>query len=304
MTVASHAVLGCVLLACRLPACTAVDHDPITAGDLAAALPAFARLPADAPIVPAPAPGVRRTLRSFELASLARNYSLDLASTPELCFEWPMESLHPDRLLDAMRSALPYPQTTIEILRTSLQPVPRGRIEFRREDLGTPASPAVRAAVVWRGSVVYGANRRFSIWARVLVSSRLPRIVATQTLPRGKIVTPAEVRLEFADAFPGPGDAARSLDQVSGRVSLRTIDAGTEIHLSQLVIPAEINRGDLVEVEVRSGATRLVFAARSESQGRSGQTIALRNLSSNKVFQARVDGKGKAFLDAGAVHGN
>jgi flagella basal body P-ring formation protein FlgA len=304
MTAASNAVLGCLLLACRLPACTAVDHDPITAGDLAAALPAFANLPADAPIVPAPAPGVRRTLRSFELASLARSYSLALASAEDVCFEWPMESLQPDRLLDAMRSALPYPQTSIEILRTSLQPVPRGRIEFRREDLGTPASPAVRAPVVWRGNVVYGANRRFSIWARVLVSSRLPRIVATQTLPPGRIITPAQVRLEFADVFPGPGDGARSLDQVSGRVPLGTIDAGAEIHLRQLLLPAEINRGDLVQVEVRSGSTRLAFAARSESQGRSGQTVALRNLSSNKVFQARVDGKGKAFVDAGAVHGN
>ena len=37
---------------------------------------------------------------------------------------------------------------------------------------------------------------------------------------------------------------------------------------------------------------------------RSGELVALRKLSSNKVFQARVDGRGKASVDAGAVPGN
>jgi flagella basal body P-ring formation protein FlgA len=291
------------VLAAPADPCAAAAHDPITAGDLAALLPAFGLLPPDAPIAPAPAPGARRVLRSFELRSLARSYSLDLASPEDLCFEWPMEPLDRDRLLEAMRSALPYPETHIEILNTSLQPVPRGRIEFRREDLGTPAA-GLRAPAIWRGNVVYGANGRFSIWARVLVSARLPRIVAVETLRRGKPIAPADVRVEYSESFPVPGDLTAGIDQVSGRIPARTIAAGSEIHLSQLLAAADINRGDLVEVEVRSGSTRLAFAARSESQGRSGEHIALRNLSSNRVFQARVDGRGKASVDAGAVPGN
>jgi flagella basal body P-ring formation protein FlgA len=205
--------------------------------------------------------------------------------------------------MEAMRSALPYPETHIEILNTSLQPVPQGRIEFRREDLGTPAA-GMRAPAIWRGSVEYGANGRFSIWARVLVSARLPRIVAVETLRRGKPIEPADVRLEYSDSFPLPGDFAAGINQVSGRIPARTITTGSEVHLSQLLATADINRGDLVEVEVRSGGTRLAFAARSESQGRSGELVALRNLSSNKVFQARVDGRGKASVDAGALPGN
>jgi flagella basal body P-ring formation protein FlgA len=291
------------VLAAPAPPCAAAAHDPITAGDLAALLPAFEPLPPDAPIAPAPVPGARRVLRSFELRSLARSYSLDLASPEDVCFEWPMETLDRERLLEAMRSALPYPETHIEILNTSLQPVPQGRIEFRREDLGTPAA-AVRAPAIWRGNVVYGGNGRFSIWARVLVSARLPRIVAAETLRRGKPIAPANVRVEYSESFPVPGDRAGGIDQVSGRIPARTIAAGSEIHLSQLLAAADINRGDLVEVEVRSGSTRLAFAARSESQGRSGELVALRNLSSNKVFQARVDGRRKASVDAGAVLGN
>jgi flagella basal body P-ring formation protein FlgA len=300
----SLAVL-CSLPALAAPAapCAAAAHDPITAGDLAALVPAFEPLPPDAPIAPAPAPGARRAIRSFELRSLAKSYSLELASFDDLCFEWPMEPLNRDRLLEAMRSALPYPETHIEILNTSLQPVPRGRIEFRREDLGSPAAPG-RGPAIWRGNVVYGASGRFSIWARVLVSARLPRIVAVETLRPGKPIAPADVRVEYSESFPGAGDLAAGIDQVSGRIPARGITAGSEVHLSQLLAAADINRGDLVEVEVRSGGTRLAFAARSESQGRSGELVALRNLSSNKVFQARVDSRGKASVDAGAVPGN
>jgi flagella basal body P-ring formation protein FlgA len=70
------------------------------------------------------------------------------------------------------------------------------------------------------------------------------------------------------------------------------------------MVPPDVNRGDMVEVEVRSGAAHLAFTGKAETAGRSGDTIAIRNLSSNKVFQARVDGKGRAFLDAGRAHEN
>jgi len=76
------------------------------------------------------------------------------------------------------------------------------------------------------------------------------------------------------------------------------------IHLAQLMLPPDVNRGEMVEVEVRSGAAHLAFTGKAESAGRSGDTIVIRNLSSNKVFQARIEGKGKAFLDAGRALGN
>jgi flagella basal body P-ring formation protein FlgA len=38
------------------------------------------------------------------------------------------------------------------------------------------------------------------------------------------------------------------------------------------------------------------LTARAESSGRGGETIAVRNLESNKVFNAQVAGKGKAIV--------
>lgn len=293
-------LLASLSLAPALPAlpdsCTPLDHDPITARDLAAFLPAFAILSPDTPIAPAPGPGVRRVFHALELRSLARGYSLELATAEDLCFEWPMEVPGRAHLLEAMQAALPEPGTRIEVLETSPYPAPRGRIEFRREDLASPALPEAPAPVVWRGNVVYGANQRFAVWARVRITARVNRVVAAETIRPGAQVSAAQLRVESGNAFPASGDQASRIDQVAGRVALRLIEAGTEIHLSQLQQPPDIKRGDAITVQVLSGSTRLAFTGKSESDGRTGDLISVRNPRSNKIFQARVEGKDRALV--------
>jgi flagella basal body P-ring formation protein FlgA len=292
--------LPLVLLLARpalLSACAPIEHDPITAGDLAAFLPVFGKVAPDTPIAAAPGAGVRRIFHPIELISLARNYSLDLATTEDLCFEWPMEVPDRNRMLDAMRSAFPDPGTRIEVLETSRYPAPRGSFEFRREDLGAPALPNSTTPVTWRGHIVYGANQRFSIWARVRVTALMAHVIAAVPIRQGMSISSGQLRVESGNAFPLAGDTASRIDQVAGRVALRNISAGSEIHLSQIQEAPDVKRGEVVSVEVLSGAARLAFTGRSESDGRKGETISVRNPRSNKVFQARVDGKDRALVD-------
>ncbi len=278
--------------------CAPVEQEQIEAGDLAVFLPAFRQVPPETPIAPSPAPGVRRILRTSELLSAARRLSLELDTAPDLCFEWPMQPLDRAGVREAMKTALGIPEARIEIVEISARPAPRGKIVFRREDLVPPALPGSHAAALWRGNVVYGADRRFAIWARVLLSARLPRIVAAVPIKQGETVAAAQLRVDQVEAFPGPGDTARALDQVIGRVALRSIPADSEIRLNQLELPRDISRGDTVQVEVRSGPAHLVFTARALSGGRAGEVISLRNPRSNKLFQARILAKGKALVDA------
>ena len=128
-------------------------------------------------------------------------------------------------------------------------------------------------------------------------------------VPRG---TPGNQTLPPAaddrDGVPGcsrmdrdfQGDAAQEVNEVAGQVPWNPIAAGSAIYKSQLRPLPDINRGDAVEVEVRSGAARIAFVATAESAGRTGDIIAVRNPSSNRVFKARVGGKGRAFLNAGS----
>ena len=281
-------------------ACREVEGERIFARDLAVAIPAFGALVPQLPVAFAPVPGSRRIMHASELVSLARRHSIELATVEDLCFEWPMQPLERAAAMEAMRASLDAPEATIEIVEMSRNPVPRGRIEFPRDRLGMPAAAGARAPVLWRGNVVYGGARRFAIWARVTVAARVVQVVAIESLRAGQPVEPRQLRLETSQGFPLPAKIAGSIEQVAGRLPLRPLSAGSPIHLDQLAAPFDVNRGDLVDVEVRSGAARLSFSGKAETAGRSGDVVAIRNEDTNRLFQARVNGKGKALVFARA----
>ncbi len=195
-----------------------------------------------------------------------------------------------------MHAALGMPDAHIELPEISVYPVPRGRIEFGLEHLGTPASPYQRAPVLWRGDVIYGEDHRFAIWARVRILVRHSEVVAAEELKPGRIIEPSQLRVTDQEGFPVFEKRQLSMDEAVGKTPIRPIAVGAVLRSELICRPNEINRGDLIEIEVRSGAARLVLAARAESGGHSGETIAVRNLESNKTFSAQVAGKGKAIV--------
>ena len=284
----------------RQRACREVEGERILARDLAAAIPVFNSLAPQLPVAFAPLPGSQRIMRASELVSLARRNSIEFATLEDLCFEWPMQPLERAAVMEEMRRSLgaDAPDAAIEILELSRYPAPRGRIEFPRDRLGAPAAAGGRLPVLWRGNVVYGDARQFAIWARVTVTATLVRVVAVESLRAGQLVEPGQLRLETSLGFPMPVKLAGSIGQVAGRLLLRPVPAGSPIHLDQLAAPFDVSRGDVVDVEVRSGAARLSFTGRAEADGRSGDMVAIRNESSKRLFQARVNGKGKALVIA------
>jgi flagella basal body P-ring formation protein FlgA len=280
------------------PACRHVEGDRIVARDLADTLPVFSRMPPETLLANAPMPGSRRIFHAPEILALARRYSIDLPSAPDVCFEWAMEPLDRNQVVDAMRLALQIPDARIEIAEMSMNLVPPGRIEFTRQHLGTPAAPGQHAPVLWRGDVIYGANRRYAIWARVWLQAHCTKVFALENLRQGQSIEDRQFRVDSAECFPDPSKVTKS-DQFVGTTPLRNIAAGAEIRSDLVTKSNDVSRGDMVEIEVRSGGARLAFNARAESSGRSGETIMFRNPDSKSVFRARVNGKGKATVQAG-----
>jgi hypothetical protein len=62
------------------------------------------------------------------------------------------------------------------------------------------------------------------------------------------------------------------------------------------VVELEVLRGAQVMVEVTSGAALVRFEADAESSGRTGESVLVRNPENGKLFQARVEGKGKVMV--------
>lgn len=57
-----------------------------------------------------------------------------------------------------------------------------------------------------------------------------------------------------------------------------------------------IERGERVQVEVRSGTARLGFEANTASSGHTGDSVLVRNPENGRLFSAVVQGKGKVLV--------
>jgi len=283
--------------------CRPVEGDRISARDLAAALPEFSVAPPQAVVAQAPLPGSQRTFHDQELRALAHRFGVVLSSGQDICFAWPLQALDRAGAIAAMQESLQLSGAKIEITDTIADRVPVGRMEFPLANLGTPSQAGPSAPVLWRGSVLYGESHRFAIWARVEIAAPCRKLVAAESLKAGRPIEARQVRATTGSCFPGAMKELPPMEQIVGMTPLRAMATGNELRADLLTPPNEINRGDAVQIEVRSGATRLALTARALTAGRSGDTISVRNPESNKTFQARVTGKGTAVVEAGIPRG-
>jgi len=290
------------------PSCMPVEGDQIRGSDLARAIPAFKQVPPNIPLAPTPGPGGTRVFTAAELQSIASRFSISADAESEMCFEMLTEPLDRERVLEAMRASLQTPDVHIELLEVSSEKVPRGRVEFPREGLGAPALPDRKSPVLWRGNVVYGSDRqRIAVWGRVNVTAPVSRIVATESLKVGVAIQTNQLRRETIESFPvlkpANDKSAVDLEQIVGKLPLRTISAGGEIRMDNLALPIDVHRGDRVRVEVRIGAAHLALSGLAESNGRIGDMIAVRNPDSSKMFRARVESRDKVIVELASAGG-
>ena len=276
--------------------CQPVEGARILARELAVAVPEFAALDPQLAVGFSPVPGSRRVMHASDVLSLARRYSIEVSAPKNVCFEWPMRSLERAAVLEAMKASLGLPGAEIAIVEMSRYPVPAGPLEFPTSSLGAPAIRDARQPVLWRGNVIYGGARRFAIWARVTVSTRIQRVTASENLRAGMPIEARHLRLETIEGFPLAPEFAHSIEQVVGQRPLRPISVTSAIRLDQITAPMDVNRGDVVNVEVHAGAAQISIDGKAETAGRSGDVISVRNESSNRLFHARVTGKGKALV--------
>ena len=286
-----------IVLAMRLQpaACVPIEADNIVAGDLARAIPAFAKAPPDANIGYAPSPGSRRVFRIDELRRLATRFQIELAGEREACFEWPLAPLTHEQAIAAMRLSLNLPEAHVEIIEMSKRATPRGEVIFPVTSLIPPADRHTGLAL-WRGFVLYGGERRFDVWVRVKISAPMSRVVVVTPIPSGRPIAAAEVRLQTVDDFPLSNNAVRNLDEVVGWVPRFGFAAGHTVLRSEVSEAIVVKTGDLVDVLVKSGNAHLKLQALAETSGHRGDMIALRNPKSGKIFRAKVEAEDKALV--------
>ena len=283
-----------LLLAACLPLAGAGDR--ITAGDLAAAEPAFAALAPETPLANSPQPGTRRMFPVAELERLGAQHGLALAPHAPVCLEDSVAPLDSEKLLAAMRASLALPDARIELVEFSRYPVPRGVIEFPLAGLARPANIQVPVPALWKGVVRYGDSRKFAIWARVRLTASAECLVAAETLSARRPIAPSQLKRKTYTGFPLFDIPVAEIEQAAAHVPRRTIPAGSPILPDMLDAPFDVLRGDSVEVEVASGEAFLKLEGRAEADGRRGQMIPVLNPASGRHFQARIESGRKVVV--------
>ena len=150
-----------------LGSCVPVRDSVLHGRDLAEADVHFAAVDPDTALGYAPVPGSRRVISEAEMTRLAKRFGID-GAVHEACFQYAMTKLDPSAVKTAMEEAIPGAQ--IEVLETGKFEVPEGKTVFSVASLPKPPIAHPDEPVIWRGSIEYAPNRRFTIWAKVRVA--------------------------------------------------------------------------------------------------------------------------------------
>jgi flagella basal body P-ring formation protein FlgA len=289
-----------LLLAVLQPlTCHLIKSDWIYGRDLAAAVPALATISPDSKFGLAPIPGQQRVFRPAELKRIASANDSTAQISEDICFAWDLAVPDRSQMLSAMQKELANRNPSIEIVESSLMPAPQGEYRFPLSGLIVGSDKPS----VWRGFVVYAGEKRFPIWARAVVKVKEPHLITTADLHEGDSIRLNQLKIE---SYEGPVHRERYCTdpaQIEGLLLRRPLAVGTPLMDDMLEAPREVNRGDIVNAIVQTGAARLEVQGVAEADGRKGQVISVRNPRSGRSFHAVVEEKGTVLVVPGGQFG-
>jgi flagella basal body P-ring formation protein FlgA len=271
-------------------ACQVIDGDRILGKDVVSASPLFASLDPNLEIGASPLAGVQRVMHPDEVVRLARQTGIALAApAAAICFERATEPLTAETLLPILQKSLGIDNAKIEILDFSRFGIPRGTFEFSKSSLMPNG--------LWRGRVLYGESHSMPVWVKARITVERTWVEAAEPLASGKTIEASQLILKTGPRFPFDSALIESLDQVAGRRPVRTLTAGTAIAQAMLTIAHDVERGDLVSVEVKVGGAILDFEATAETSGRTGDSILIKNPENRRSFQAKIQDKKHVLVE-------
>ncbi len=276
-------------------ACRAIDGDSVLARDIARVMPGFSKLDGDFLVGYVPSSGDRRIFKAADLKRIAVNRGIELEGAADLCFARRTFIPDADQIRTAMGQSLGIADAKIEVLAQSQRAVPSGEIFFPRGGVQGGGS----AEVTWQGFVQSGNGPKYPIWAKVRVTAKLLRVVATADLAARKPIGAEQLRVESTDDSPLDDTAVRDLKDAVGFLAKTKIAKSSVLRKPELERPMDVAFGDVIRVEVYAGGAHLTLEARAQTSGMAGSMITVRNLGSGRDFRAEVLGKDRARVVEG-----
>jgi len=248
----------------------------------------------------APLPGLTRTLDVSYLKARLRLAQVDLALLvldlpPVVSVTTASRQVAGSELVTAVResilSARPEDAGRLSVQATGAPPmavvVPTGNLELRvRTRPPTELIGTVSTTVeVWVDGVL---ARTVSVPVRVAVLSEV--LVAARGIARTQSVAADDLRIEAREVSVGQ-EPLRELGAALGRQTTRAIAAGEIILASWIDNPPLVRRGDIVLLTAEGRGVRAYTRGEAREDGRAGQVIRVRSLSSTREVYGQVEGE-------------
>lgn len=148
-----------------------------------------------------------------------------------------------------------------------------------------------------------GGAHTVPIAGRVAELVELP--VLARTLERGEIVRARDVEMRaFPRGATATNDVITERDALIGQAARRPLRMGVPLRAGSLEPPVLVKRGSIATMEIETPHMRVTARGRALDSGAKGDTIRLRNVSSDKLVEATVVGAGRVLVKVpGAVAG-
>ncbi|OEC39418.1 flagella basal body P-ring formation protein FlgA [Pseudomonas sp. 1D4] len=136
-------------------------------------------------------------------------------------------------------------------------------------------------------------------WQRVVVSqasARLPVLVSRVSIERGATLEASQLERKVMPLERLRQGFHQDPAEVVGQSARRSLRAGQVIGPANLAPPVLVRRGQRVTVLATAGGLNASVEAEALEDGRLGERIKLRNVSSRKPLEAKVTGPGQVRL--------
>jgi len=225
-----------------------------------------------------------------EVVRLLRSHMIDpkrvrVGGGPLLLFTQ-ASTLTKERLVEAIEGYVRqnYPEVKIQRVLLSFKKMALPHGEYRLQISTSSKTPSHLYLDV---DIYSGGELVRQVHPTLLVTTYAKVPVAVRTIARGQIIGPEDIRWERR---PVRGSVARYAkpSEVVGAVAKRTIQAGRLLTRSAIEPDYAVKKRRNVKIVYQKGAIRIELLGLALQNGRVGDIVRVKNLSSNKVLRCKV----------------
>ncbi len=187
------------------------------------------------------------------------------------------------------------PKVKIEVAQLD----PRLHLAPCDQPLSLALPPGARLQGMTSVSVKCQGESPWSLFVPATIRREFGVLMATQNIPRGKILTESDLKLEQQQLISLPPGTISQASAAVGQVVLRAISAGTPITQSALKVRETVRRGQTVTLSLDSGPIAIAVSGTALQGGAVGARISVRNNNSKRVVEGVIQDSGVVIVDGG-----